>query len=100
MGCARWILQRGTLGVEDCTLSMNFWVCHGQDCSLVSFLSSVYEDIQGRLWVLSSKGMWRWRPGPPRLYPRPGLTGVRQALTENDDGVILIATGVGLSELI
>ena len=33
---------------------------------------SLYEDSQGNLWAGAATGLWRWKPGPPKLYPMPG----------------------------
>ena len=32
---------------------------------------SLYEDSRGNLWAGARTGLWRWKPGPPKLYPMP-----------------------------
>jgi ligand-binding sensor domain-containing protein len=31
----------------------------------------LYEDSGGNLWAGAATGLWRWKPGPPKLYPMP-----------------------------
>ena len=56
----------------------------------------LYEDSSGNLWGAAQSGLWRLRPGPPRLYPASTeLIG----LSRNDDGRLLIAVhGAGLMQ--
>src|SRR6185436_6747779 len=53
------------------------------------------EDRKGNLWVSSIAGLWRFRPGPPKLYPMPERV---QALIEGGDGSLLIATLSGIRQ--
>src|SRR5271165_5373436 len=43
--------------------------CYGEDGGLGQWVTSLYEDRGGNLWVGAATGLWRWKPGPPRLYP-------------------------------
>ena len=35
------------------------------------YVDSLYEDSGGNLWAGAQTGLWRWKPGPPKLYPMP-----------------------------
>jgi PAS domain S-box-containing protein len=71
--------------------------CYGQDGSLGRFLPSLYEDHSGNLWMGSNQGVWRWRPGPPKLFPVPDSV---YGLAESDAGELLIATLGGIRRLV
>jgi signal transduction histidine kinase/ligand-binding sensor domain-containing protein len=44
-------------------------------------------------------GLWRWKPGPPELYPMPDPAQRIYALLESDDGGLLIAQHTGITKL-
>ena len=44
-------------------------------------------------------GVWRWKPGPPKLYPMPNRAQQIHALLESDDGALLIAQHTGITTL-
>jgi signal transduction histidine kinase/ligand-binding sensor domain-containing protein len=71
--------------------------CYGADGSFGYAVFSLYEDSRGTLWVGSGTGVWRWRPGPPKLYPLPERP---NGLLEGDNGALLIATSDGIRQLI
>jgi PAS domain S-box-containing protein len=71
--------------------------CYGRGGSLGRFLPSLYEDRSGNLWVGSNKGVWRWRPSPPKLFPAPHPV---YGLAESDAGELLIATLGGIQRLV
>ena len=72
---------------------------YGADGSFGRGVDCLYEDSRGNLWVGVAKGLWRWKPGPPKFYQLPGelnLLGVGE-----DDGTLLIGTDAvikGLSD--
>ena len=65
-------------------------------------VASLYEDSRGNLWAGAQNGLWRWKPGPPNLYPMPcPLIGTAsQTLNESNDGALLIATQDGIRKLV
>ena len=63
-------------------------------------VSSLYEDSGGNLWLGAVTGLWRWKPGPPKLYPMPNPTPGINALIEGDDGALLIAMSEGIRRLV
>jgi signal transduction histidine kinase/ligand-binding sensor domain-containing protein len=73
--------------------------CYGQDGRFDSGVTPVYEDSGGNLWAGAMNGLWRWVPGPPKLYPMPDPAQRIYALAESDDGGILIAKHSGITKL-
>ncbi len=72
--------------------------CYGEDGRFGSGVTPIYEDSGGNLWAGAMNGLWRWKPGPPRLsMPDPAQR--IYALAESDDGGILIATHSGVTKL-
>jgi signal transduction histidine kinase/ligand-binding sensor domain-containing protein len=70
--------------------------CYGEDGRFGGSVTSLYEDRGGNLWVGSSAGLWRWKPGPPKLHPVPNPVG----LSEADNRTLLIATRGGIGQLV
>ena len=73
--------------------------CFGEDGRFGSGVTPLYEDREGNLWAGAMNGLWRWKPGPPRLYPMPDPAQRIYALAESDDGGILIAKHSGVTKL-
>jgi ligand-binding sensor domain-containing protein len=92
---AGWTLSEARL----CKIQNGQTQCYGKDGSSGSRVTCIYEDRQGTLWAGAMEGVWRWKPGPPRLYPLAGPAQRTYSLTESDDGGILIARRNGITEL-
>ena len=73
--------------------------CYGEDGRFGSGVTPLYEDSGGNLWAGAMNGLWRWKPGPPKLYPMPDPAQRIYALIESDDGGILIAKHSGITKL-
>src|ERR1700686_2592896 len=75
---------------------------YGDDGRLGLWVASLYEDSRGNLWAGAQTGLWRWKPGPPKLYPMQyRVIGTSsQALNESKDGALLIATQDGIRKLV
>jgi PAS domain S-box-containing protein len=73
--------------------------CYGEDGRFGSGVASLYEDSRGNLWAGGMTGLWRWKPGPPKLYPMPDPNERINALIEGDNGGILIAKNSGITQL-
>jgi len=71
--------------------------CHGENGSFGQYVDSLYEDRRGNLWVASITGLWRWKPGPPKLYPMPDRV---QTLMEDDKGALLIDMLSGIKQFV
>jgi len=77
--------------------------CFGDDGRLGLWVASLYQDSRGNLWAGSQAGLWRWKPGPAKLYhPTPyAVIGTSsQTLNESADGALLIATQDGIRKLV
>jgi signal transduction histidine kinase/ligand-binding sensor domain-containing protein len=85
-----------------CAIESGSVQCYGDDGRLGLWVASLYEDSRGNLWAGAQTGLWRWKPGPPKLYPMPyPLLGTSsQTLNESDDGALLIATEGGIRRLV
>ena len=71
--------------------------CYGADGRFGYAVFSLFEDSRGTLWVGAQTGLWRWRPGRPKLYPLPERP---NGLLEGDSGAPLIATSDGIRQLV
>src|SRR5882724_3231104 len=74
--------------------------CYGNDGSLGNIVAAIHEDSAGNLWVGAETGLWRWKPGPPRLYPIPEALPSIRALIEGDKGTLLIGMRGGTREFV
>ena len=73
--------------------------CYGEDGRFGSGVTALYEDRGGNLWAGGMTGLWRWKPGPPKLYTMPDPANRINALIESDDGGILVAKRSGITKL-
>ena len=81
-----------------CSIQNDRAQCYGED---LGFVASLYEDSGGDLWVGMTTGLWRWKPGPPKLYPMPDPGVIHsQGLIEDDNGALLIALQSGIRQLV
>jgi signal transduction histidine kinase/ligand-binding sensor domain-containing protein len=91
-----WAASTGRI----CAIQSRRAECYGEDGSLGHGVYSLYEDGGGSLWLGAGTGLWRWKPGPPKLYllqdPAPTING----LIEGDNGALLIGTRNGIRRLI
>ncbi len=72
--------------------------CYGQDGSFGSQVLSLYEDRRGNLWAGAQTGLWRWKPGTPKLFPMPEAA--IYALSEGDNGELLLSMDTGIKQLV
>jgi PAS domain S-box-containing protein len=81
-----------------CKIQSGSTQCYGEDSRFGSGVTALYEDSGGNLWAGGMTGLWRWKPGPPKLYPLPEPTLRINALIE-DGGGLLIAKRSGITRL-
>jgi len=74
--------------------------CHGEDGSLGRGVLSLYEDSRGNLWAGARTGLWRRRPGLPKLYPMPDPTPEIRSLIEGDNGALLLSMPNGIRQFL
>jgi signal transduction histidine kinase/ligand-binding sensor domain-containing protein len=92
---AGWAPSTGRL----CSIQNGNIQCYGEDGRFGSGVTALYEDSGGNLWAAGMTGVWRWKPGPPKLYPMPNRAQQIHALLESDDGALLIAQLTGITTL-
>ena len=92
---AGWAPSTGRL----CSIQNGNIQCYGEDGRFGSGVTALYEDSRGNLWAGGMTGVWRWKPGPPKLYPMPNRAQQIHALLESDDGALLIAQHTGITKL-
>ena len=90
-----WAPSAGTL----CSIQSGSARCDGRDGRLGSGVTALYEDGEGNLWAGGMGSLWRWKPGPPKLYALADPAQVMYALTGSDDGGVLIARRNGITKL-
>ena len=95
MWVGAWAPPAGRL----CAIQSSRTQCYGEDGRFGSGVTSLYEDGGGNLWAGGMTGLWRWKPGPPQLYPMPDPAHRINALIEGDDGRLLIAKNSGITQL-
>jgi PAS domain S-box-containing protein len=83
----------GTLGFPNgrlCSINNHSIHCDGEDGSLGTLISGLYEDRKGNLWVGGKIGLWRWKPGAVQFFSLPSEIGDIRAIGEDDDGTIIV----------
>ena len=81
-----------------CAIQSGSVRCYGEDGSLGNGVLSLYQNGGGNLWAGATNGLWRWNPGPPRLYPMPSPE--IRALIEGDNGAFLISMPGGIRQFV
>lgn len=74
--------------------------CYGKDGALGSIVGYLYEDSGGNLWVGAATGLWRWKPGSPKLYPMPSRVPIISGLIEAGEGALIIAMHGGIRRFV
>ncbi len=75
--------------------------CHGDDGRFGRYISALRIDRRGALWVIDSKGLWRWKPGPPKLHVLPSLPlSSPGAIAEDVSGAMLVVTLAGVFRVV
>jgi signal transduction histidine kinase/ligand-binding sensor domain-containing protein len=83
-----------------CALRNSRWECTGDDVKFGTGVFDFYEDHAGNLWLLSEVGLWRWKPGVPKLYPIPVNASSLGSILEGDDGNLWLGMRGGIRPLI
>ena len=92
---AGWSASKTTL----CSIGKGGTQCHGEDGVLGSVVGGLYTDRKDNLWIGSGDGVWRWSPGPRKLYSIRGESGF-DALAEDGNGALLFAQGGAIKRLV
>ena len=91
-----WIGARGSPTGRLCRVTNDTINCFGEDGSLGSGVTDLYEDSKGNLWVGVVNGFWRWKPGVSKFYSMPDAPEGIRAFSEDDNGTLLFETLRGL----
>jgi len=83
-----------------CAIKSGGAQCYGEDGSLGQYVQSLYEDRAGNLWAGAESGLWRWKPGPTKLYTMPDPLPSIRSLLEDENGALLIAMRGGVRKLV
>ena len=90
-----WSLSTGKL----CRIQREKTECIGEDGRFGTGVTALYEDSGGNLWAGAITGLWRWKPGPPRLFALPDPANGINGVIESDDGGILVTKDSGIIKL-
>ena len=74
--------------------------CYGENGSFGLGVGTLFEDRKGSLWAGTGTGLWRWKPGAPKLIPLSGPASEIHALTEGDNGALLVTTRAGIIQIV
>jgi signal transduction histidine kinase/ligand-binding sensor domain-containing protein len=78
-----------------CAIASSGIHCDGADGSFGREVLSLYEDSRGYLWAGTFSGLWRWKPGPPKLYPMDPISAM-----EGAGDALLLSTRGGIKQLV
>ena len=81
-----------------CAIENGVTHCYGEDGSFGRQVLSLYEDSRGNLWAGAQTGLWRWKPGTPKLFPMPEVA--IYGLSEGDHGELLFSMDTGIKQLV
>ena len=94
-----------------CQVTGNALRCHGNSEGIpFRYAQPLFQDELGNLWMGSSQGVSRWKPGEPMTYIDSALAGAKGlagvgAIAAGDNGSILVGMkrsgkGLGLQQLV
>lgn len=93
----QWVGEGGRL----CQVRGESLECQGDDGIFGAYIAALQVDRRGALWVLDSKGLWRWKPGPPKLHVLPSKpVGSLGTIAEDASGAMLVATFAGVLRVV
>src|SRR5262249_1537035 len=73
-----WVVGLGVPTGRLCAIRNGSVQSFGEDGSLGRGVLNLYEDSKRALWAGVERGLWRWKPGPPKFYSLPGaLNGIQ-----------------------
>jgi signal transduction histidine kinase/ligand-binding sensor domain-containing protein len=83
-----------------CAIQSDRVQCYGSDGSFGKGVLSLYEDRGHNLWVAAETGLWRWKPGPPKLYSVGDFRDQIFGLIEGNDSTMLVAMSREIKRLV
>src|SRR5262245_20304889 len=82
-----------------CAMRSGRTECYGENARLPTLVIALWEDSRDGLWVATGSGVWRWNPGPPKLYSLSYPTAF-QAFGETPTGTIIALSQDGVNQII
>ncbi len=95
-----WVGAVGIPSGKLCSIQSSNIQCFGDDSSLGRGAFNLFEDTKGNLWVGVERGLWHWKPGPPKHSPLTEGHGFPSLLAETEDGTLLVGTHLGIHRLV
>jgi len=83
-----------------CSIQSGRVQCYGENGSLGLGVGTLFEDRKGNLWAGTGTGLWRWKAHVPERIPLSGPASEIHALTEGDNGSLLVTTRGGIIQLV
>ena len=74
-----------------CSIRSHTTECFGDDGSLGT-VARVYVDRAGKVWFTTTRGLWRWAPGPPRLFTPDAGPAVGPVTDDDGKLVVVVAS--------
>src|SRR5262249_12111760 len=93
-----WAAARSTTVGKLCEIRNNVNKCYGEGV-LDPNVFSLHEDAKWNLWVGTTDGVWRWKPGPPEFQVISKDRDSLQDIADDPDGGLLIASRGALRRL-
>ena len=95
-----WVGTQGISGGRLCAIRNGNVQQYGEDGSFGAWVGFLLEDRRKNIWALTASGLWRWRPGPPKLYPMASPNNAHNNLIQDDEGTLLINTESGIKQFV
>jgi ligand-binding sensor domain-containing protein/signal transduction histidine kinase len=95
-----WATASSTSLRKLCAIRGGHVQCYGEDGSFGPAVGALYADNKGSLWAGGVGTLWRWKPGPPKIYRLPDSELAVHALLEDDNGDLLIGLRSGIRRLV
>jgi signal transduction histidine kinase/ligand-binding sensor domain-containing protein len=83
-----------------CEITKPGVICYGDGGAAGAGAIGLYEDRTGTIWVGTSTGLWRWKPGPSTFYRLSDVGNGIQGLAEGSNGSLLIANAGGIRRFV
>jgi signal transduction histidine kinase/ligand-binding sensor domain-containing protein len=83
-----------------CEITKPGVTCYGDGGAAGAGAIGLYEDRTGTIWVGTSTGLWRWKPGPSTFYRLSDVGNGIQGLAEGSNGSLLIANAGGIRRFV
>ncbi len=95
-----WVGVYAQSGGGVCDIRAQNVHCERDKSKFSAGVMALYEDTRGTLWLGTSKGLWRWKPGAQAFFSIPedpfGVT----SFVEDEQGNLLFAGYAGVRQLI